>query len=126
MTNSMGGDWKIGECFVTCIVNVIHYMPNFRPSPSHLCFVFVLLASIAWVLAGGMVDMAMLGIRAGSTAVVISDIVAAAPPVIPVLMVLDWVRVGWSAVESLLCGLGWGWTVHGCWPLLWMCCIGTV
>ena len=57
----MGGDQKIGTCFGTLIVCFIHYCPSFRPSPSHLCFMFVLLATITWVCSGGMVDMACVG-----------------------------------------------------------------
>jgi hypothetical protein len=117
VTDRVGGDRKRGKCFVMRLLIVIHYSPNFRPSPSHLCFLLVLRASVAWTLTCGMVDMAVFGVWTGSTMVVISDIIAAAPTVISVIMIFDRVCVGGLAVEPMLSGLGWVLMVRRGWPL---------
>ena len=66
----------------------------------------VLLAAVAGILPGGMVYMALLGVWTGPAMVVICDVIAATPTVVPVFVVFDRVRVGGSVIESKLWLLG--------------------
>jgi hypothetical protein len=54
--------------------------------------VHALPAPIAWILPCGVVDVAWLWVGAGSTCVV--NVIATGPTIIPILVVLDRVRVG--------------------------------
>ena len=117
--HKMGGDWKRGMCSVTLIIIFVHYFSNFRPSSSHLCFVFVFLATVAGISACGMVDMALTWIWARNTGVIVGDVVSTAPAIIPIFVVLDGIRVSLPRIESLLlCWLLCIWMVGGSCPLL--------